>query len=176
MIYLHLFWAFFLPNIVGYGGGPATIPLIENEVVNTYGWLTTAEFSDTLAFGNALPGPIATKMAAFIGFEQGGVLGAIIAVLATVGPSLVTMLVLLNILYRYRNSQRVKRLSSFVLPAVAVLMASLTFDFFATSVNFINWLPTILLAVLSYVALEKWKVPPVIMIVVGLVIGAIFLR
>ena len=129
MIYLHLFWAFFLPNVVGYGGGPATIPLIENEVVNTYGWLTTAEFSDTLAFGNALPGPIATKMAAFIGFEQGGVLGAIIAVLATVGPSLVTMLVLLNILYRYRNSQRVKRLSSFVLPAVAVLMASLTFDF-----------------------------------------------
>lgn len=175
MLYLQIFWAFFLPNLIGYGGGPATIPLIENEVVQTYGWMTTAEFSDTLALGNALPGPIATKMAAFVGFELGGVLGAVIAVLATVGPSLAAMMILLNILYRNRNSPRVKRLSSFVLPAVAVLMANLTFDFVATSVKFIDWLPTIVIMVVSYFALEKWKVHPAIVIVVGLIGGALFL-
>ena len=175
MLYLQIFWAFFLPNLIGYGGGPATIPLIENEVVQTYGWMTTAEFSDTLALGNALPGPIATKMAAFVGFELGGVLGAVIAVLATVGPSLAAMMILLNILYRNRNSPRVKRLSSFVLPAVAVLMANLTFDFVATSVKFIDWLPTIVIMVVSYFALERWKVHPAIVIVVGLIGGALFL-
>lgn len=175
MIYVHIFWAFFLPNLIGYGGGPATIPLIENEVVKTYGWMTTAEFSDTLALGNALPGPIATKMAAFIGFEQGGVLGAVVAIFATVGPSLAAMMILLNILYRNRNSPRVKRLSSFVLPAVAVLMANLTFDFFATSVKFIDWLPTIAIGILAYLALEKWKVHPALVILGGLVVGALFL-
>ena len=176
MIYVQLFLAFFIPGIIGYGGGPASIPLIENEVVDTYGWMTTAEFSDTLALGNALPGPIATKMAAYIGYDQAGVLGAVVALFATIGPSLILMLMLLGLLYRNRNSPRVKRLSSFVLPAIAILMAELTFDFFKTSIEFIDWIPTVLVAVVAYFALEKWKVHPALVIVTGLVIGAIFLQ
>ncbi|MFP3803398.1 chromate transporter, partial [Paraburkholderia sp. SIMBA_027] len=76
--------------------------------------------------GNALPGPITTKLAGYIGYEVAGIPGAVIALFAQVGPSLIVMLILLNILYRYRNSQRVKRLSSFVLPAIAILLAEMT--------------------------------------------------
>ncbi|MER2106697.1 MAG: chromate transporter [Solibacillus sp.] len=175
MIYVQIFLAFFIPGIIGYGGGPASIPLIEKEVVGTYGWLTTAEFSETLALGNALPGPIATKVAAYVGYEVGGVFGAAVALFATIGPSLILMLLLLNLLYRNRNSPRVKRLSSFVLPAIAILMAELTFDFFQTSVEFINWIPTIVMAVVAYFALERFKVHPAIVIGVGLVVGGLFL-
>ena len=175
MIYVDIFLAFFIPGIIGYGGGPASIPLIENQVVSTYGWMTTAEFSDTLALGNALPGPIATKLAGYIGYEQGGILGAFIALFATVGPSLILMLALLSLLYRYRDSARVKRLSSFVLPAIAILMANLTFDFFSTSIESISWIPTIVIAVVSYFALEKFKVHPALVIVVGLLVGGFFL-
>jgi chromate transporter len=176
MIYVQIFLAFFLPGIIGYGGGPASIPLIENEVVDTYGWMTTAEFSDTLALGNALPGPIATKMAAYIGYNQAGVLGAVVALFAIIGPSLILMLFLLSLLYRNRNSPRVKRLSSFVIPAIAILMTELMFDFFKTSVELINWIPTIIVGVLAYFALEKWKVHPALVIVIGLAVGAVFLQ
>ena len=175
MIYVEIFLAFFIPGIIGYGGGPASIPLIENQVVSTYGWMTTAQFSDTLALANALPGPIATKLAGYIGYEQGGILGAVIALFATVGPSLILMLALLSLLYRYRESPRVKRLSSFVLPAIAILMANLTFDFFSTSIEGISWIPTIIIAVVSYVALEKFKVHPALVIVAGLLVGGLFL-
>ncbi len=175
MIYVDIFLAFFIPGIIGYGGGPASIPLIENQVVSTYGWMTTAQFSDTLALANALPGPIATKLAGYIGYEQGGILGAFIALFATVGPSLILMLALLSLLYRYRDSARVKRLSSFVLPAIVILMANLTFDFFATSIGGISWIPTIIIAVVSYFALEKFKVHPALVIVVGLLVGGFFL-
>ncbi|MFF5995815.1 chromate transporter [Lysinibacillus sp. KU-BSD001] len=175
MIYIHIFLAFFIPGILGYGGGPASIPLIEHEVVENYEWMTTAEFSDALAIANALPGPIATKLAGYIGYEQAGILGAVIALFATVGPSLILMLVLLSLLYRNRNSRRVKRLSSFVLPAIAILMADLTFDFFSTSIAGISWMPTILIAVISYLALEKFKVHPAMVIVAGLVVGGFFL-
>ena len=175
MIYIDIFLAFFIPGIIGYGGGPASIPLIENQVVSTYGWMTTAQFSDTLALANALPGPIATKLAGYIGYEQGGILGAVIALFATVGPSLILMLALLSLLYRYRESPRVKRLSSFVLPAIAILMANLTFDFFSTSIESISWIPTIVIAVVSYFALEKFKVHPALVIVVGLLVGGFFL-
>lgn len=175
MIYIDIFLAFFIPGIIGYGGGPASIPLIENQVVSTYGWMTTAQFSDTLALANALPGPIATKLAGYIGYEQGGVLGAVIALFATVGPSLILMISLLSLLYRYRESPRVKRLSSFVLPAIAILMANLTFDFFATSIGGISWIPTIIIAVVSYFALEKFKIHPALVIVAGLLVGGFFL-
>lgn len=81
MIYIQLFMAFFVSNILGYGGGPASIPLIQKEVVDRYHWLTVKEFSEMLAIGNALPGPIATKMAGFIGYQQAGILGSVIALL-----------------------------------------------------------------------------------------------
>lgn len=62
----YLFLAFFIPGIVGYGGGPAIIPLIEIEVVQRYEFMTRQEFGEVLAMGNALPGPIATKMAGIL--------------------------------------------------------------------------------------------------------------
>lgn len=175
MIYLQVFLAFFYPGILGYGGGPSSIPLIEHEVVDKYGWMTTTEFSELLALANALPGPIATKMAGYIGFEVAGILGAIIALFATVGPSLILMIILLGILLRYRDSPRVKRLSTFVLPAIAILLADLTFDFLQTSYNSINLLPTITLLVLSYLALEKLKIHPAFIIAGGLLIGGLLL-
>lgn len=175
MIYLQIFLAFFYPGILGYGGGPATIPLIEYEVVEKYGWMTTSEFSEVLALGNSLPGPIATKMAGFIGYEMAGIPGAIIALFATFGPSLILMLVLLNILYRYRNSPRVKRLSSFVLPAIAILLAEMTYDFFDTSYEMVGLLATFILVVCSFLALEKMKIHPAFVILAGLVVGGMFL-
>ncbi|MEK4230655.1 chromate transporter [Solibacillus sp. FSL H8-0538] len=175
MIYFQIFLAFFFPGILGYGGGPSSIPLIEHEVVEKYDWMTTAEFSELLAIANALPGPIATKMAGYIGFEQAGVLGAVIALFATVGPSLILMLILLNLLYRNRNSPRVKRLSNFILPAITILLADLTFDFLHTSYNLIHLLPTIAIVIISYFALEKYKVHPAFVIISGLIVGGLFL-
>lgn len=175
MIYLQIFLAFFYPGILGYGGGPASIPLIEHEVVEKYGWMTTSEFSEILALGNALPGPIATKMAGFIGYEVGGIWGAVIALVATVGPSLIAMLILLKILYRYRHSERVKRLSKFVLPAIAVLLAGMTFDFFDTSYDAIGLAATVVLIAAAYIALERMKIHPAFVILGGLLIGGFFL-
>jgi chromate transporter len=175
MIFLKIFIAFFIPGIVGYGGGPATIPLIEHEVVDRYGWMTTSEFSEVFAIGNTLPGPIATKMAGYIGYEVGGVLGAIIAVLARIGPSLFLMIVLLQLIYRYKDSPKVKRLSKIVLPAIAVLMGTLTFDFFQTSYNENGFWSTFLIALVSLLLMEKWKIHPAFVIAGGLVVGALFL-
>lgn len=175
MIYLQIFIAFLIPGIVGYGGGPASIPLVEHEVVNRYGWMTKSEFSEVLALGNALPGPIATKMAGYIGYEVGGIAGGIIAVIATVGPSLFLMIVLLKIIFTYKDSQRVKRLSKIVLPAVAVLMGALAFDFFHTSYSLNGLWKTLLIAVISLVLLEKFKLHPAFVIAGGLACGALFL-
>ncbi len=175
MLYWHIFLAFFIPGIVGYGGGPSSIPLVENEVVGHYGWMTVQEFSEVLALGNALPGPIATKMAGYIGYEVGGVIGSVIGVFATVAPSLFLMIVLLGILYKYKESPRVKRMTTYIRPTIAVLLGVMTFNFFFTSYHNSGVLQTVFLIAASLLLLEKFKVHPAYVIVGSLAYGALFL-
>lgn len=175
MIYWYIFLAFFIPGIVGYGGGPASIPLVENEVVDRYGWLTTSEFSEVLAIGNALPGPIATKMAGYIGFQQGGILGAVVGIFATVAPSLILMILLLGLLYKFKDSPKVKRMTNYVRPTIALLLGIMTFSFFSTAYIDAGVMQTIILIVVSFILLEKLKVHPAYVIVAALGYGAIFL-
>ena len=129
MIYWQIFLAFFIPGMLGYGGGPASIPLIEEEVVGRYEWLTTKEFGEVLAIGNALPGPIATKMAGYIGYEVAGIPGAIVALFATVAPSLILMIVLLGILYKFKDSPKVQRMTNYVRPVIAARCPDLSIFF-----------------------------------------------
>lgn len=175
IIYWHIFLAFFIPGIVGYGGGPATIPLVENEVVHRYGWLSVQEFSEVLALGNALPGPIATKMAGYIGYEQAGILGAAVGVFATVAPSLILMIALMSLLYKFKDSPKVKRMTNYVRPTIALLLGVMAYRFFAQSYEGAGLIHSAILIVASFFLLEKWKVHPAYVIVGALVYGAILL-
>jgi chromate transporter len=175
MTYIQIFLAFFIPGILGYGGGPASIPLVENEVVDRYGWLTTEEFSEVLALGNSLPGPIATKMAGYIGFQQGGILGSLVGVFAAVAPSLILMIALLSLLYKFKDSPKVKKMTNLIRPTIAVLLGIMAYEFFDTSYDNVGLLQTALLIVVSYLLLEKVKVHPAFVIMGSLGYGAIFL-
>ena len=68
-LYLDIFKAFLGPGSLTLEEGHQAIPLMQKEVVENYKWLTVEEFTDSLALGNSLPGPIATKMSALIGYK-----------------------------------------------------------------------------------------------------------
>jgi chromate transporter len=175
MKYWHILLAFFIPGILGFGGGPASIPLVENEVVKRYEWMNVQEFSEMLALANSLPGPIATKMAGFIGYDVGGILGAFIGVFATVAPSLIIMILLLGILYKYKESAKVKRLTQYVRPVIAILLGGMAWRFFQESYVGIGIWQTALIIISSYLLIERMKVHPAFVIVATLVYGGIFL-
>jgi len=175
MIYWEVFLAFFIPNIIGYGGGPAIIPLIEAEVVGRYGWMTAQTFAETLALGNALPSPIATKMAGYIGYEVAGIGGAIVAVAATVIPTLLLMLGALGLLYRHRESPRVKRMSQWVRPVIAMMMAWLTLGFLLESVNRSGAINTLIIGAVAAVALIRFKTHPAFVVIGALIYGGLLL-
>jgi len=175
MIYLELFWVFFITNMLGYGGGPAIIPLVQFEVVEVFGWLTDVEFAEMLAMGNTLPGPIITKMAGHIGFMQAGVLGATAALIATIMPSLFMMLGLMGILMRYRESPQVKRLTIYVRPTVAVLLGTIALQLFISSSQMMPPIHLIIITIAGLLGLEKFKLHPAIVVACALIYGAVFL-
>ncbi|TDL31425.1 chromate transporter [Jeotgalibacillus sp. S-D1] len=173
MIYWSIFLAFFIPGILGYGGGPASIPLVEKEVVDRYGWMTTQEFGEVLAIGNALPGPIATKMAGYIGYMEGGVLGSAVALFATIAPSLLLMLVLMVTLLKYKDSPQVKNITKLIRPVIAVLLGAMTVQFFITSTESSGAVQTIILTIISFWMLEVKKVHPAFVILLAIVYGGV---
>lgn len=122
MIQKQLFLAFFRSGLVGFGGGPATIPLIQKEVVEQYGMLTSDEFYEIMAIGNTLPGPIVTKMAGYIGFRVGGVLGMLNAILAAILPSIFMMFIGFQLLFQVKNPQMIQGMLNGVLPVISVMM------------------------------------------------------
>ncbi len=175
MEYWHIFMAFFIPGILGYGGGPASIPLVEHEVVERYEWMSVQEFSEMLALANSLPGPIATKMAGYIGYDEGGILGAFIGVFAAVAPSLIIMILLVGILYKYKDSNKVKRLTQYVRPVIAILLGVMAWNFFKESYIGIGFSQTALITISSYLLIERMKVHPAFVIGAALVYGGLLL-
>jgi chromate transporter len=173
MLYWQIFLAFFIPNIIGYGGGPPSIPLVQAEVVDHYGWMTNAQFSQILALANSLPGPIATKLAGYIGYEIGGVWGAIIGLFASMGPTVIAMLLLMSLLVKFKDSPRIKAMTGLIYPAIAILMALLAVEFLSISLDQLSWIHTLILAAVALFLLQKMKIHPAWVIVGSFLYGAL---
>lgn len=82
-----LFSVFFRIGLFTVGGGYAMLPMLEREVVDRYKWITEETMMDYYAIGQSTPGIIAINTATFIGFNQMGIIGAVIATLGMVFPS-----------------------------------------------------------------------------------------
>ena len=168
-----IFLAFFRVGILGYGGGPSSIPLVHKEVVDKYNWMDSDEFGDILALGNALPGPIATKMAGYIGYRVGGVLGMVNALAATMVPTIILMIFLLTALNSYKDEPWVKGMAEAVVPVVGVMLAVLTWDFIMKSgKSKLGWIWTTVALIASLVLLQFLNLHPAILIFV-LLLGAL---
>ncbi|MFD2372126.1 chromate transporter [Brevibacillus sp. GCM10020057] len=165
MVLRDLFLGFFRIGILGYGGGPTMIPLVHAEAVQKYKWMTDEEFTDVLAMGNALPGPIATKMAGYIGYKVRGAAGATVAIVAMVLPVLFAMILLLGLIYKLKDSGIVGGMTHGVQPIIGVMMAVMAYEFFLKSWK--SWIKsrTIAWTVVSIAALVLLDVNP------GLLIG-----
>lgn len=135
MGYRGLFVAFFRIGILGYGGGPTMIPLIHDECVKRYKWVTDEDFSDYLAMGNAMPGPIATKMAAYVGYKVKGWRGALLANVALILPTVIIMIALLEVIYQLKDVPIVQNMLLSIQPVIIVMMATLTWSFFTKNLK-----------------------------------------
>jgi chromate transporter len=161
---IDLFIGFLRVGFFGFGGGPSSIPLMYKEAVDKYGWTTSEEFGDILAIGNTLPGPIGVKVGGYIGYKQGGILGVITAVGAEVIPVAIIMIIVLTSLASIRDQAWVQGITYAVVPVVAVMLGSLTWQFTSKAEDALGWPITIGLIVFSAIMLEVVGIHPAILI------------
>ena len=195
MLFLRLFFEFFKTGLFAVGGGMATIPFLY-EISDKTGWFTRTDLANMIAVSESTPGPIGVNMATYVGYVTGmghggyasAVLGAAIATLGLITPSIICILIVAAFLKKFSNNHYVNSAFYGLRPASTALVAAAGLSVIATSlfsfesiktfsVNNINW-QGIVLAIVLWVLTNKVKLTkklhPIIFIAFSAVIGIIF--
>ena len=147
MTYLLLFWEFFKTGLFSIGGGLATLPYLYEMSVNHPEWFTATEISNMVAVSESTPGPIGVNMATFAGFNVGtgassnifgGMLGALIATLALVLPSVIIITLIAKFLNNFSENEGVKSTLYGLRPAALAFLAVIAIKLFIDNVFLIN--------------------------------------
>ena len=167
---LAIFISFAKIGAVAYGGGPSMVPILKAEVVERQKWIKTDDFMDALAIGNALPGPIVTKMAAAIGYRKAGWPGAISALIGMILPSALALIALLGFVSLVRDNPMVKSMLKGLRPVVVAMLAYAAWDM---APNALKDYPTIAIAIVALALMILTPIHPALIIVAGAVVGVV---
>ncbi|NLZ93074.1 MAG: chromate transporter [Firmicutes bacterium] len=168
MILLQLYLAFVKMGFFSIGGGYVMLSLIEKEIINVRGWLTSAEFVDVLAISEMTPGPIAINSATFIGYRVAGVLGSAAATIGVITPSLLLVLLAATLLKRFYQNTWVQAVFSGLRPAVIGLIAGAAI--FITRTTLIN-VPSVIIALGAFILLIFTRLHPILVLTLSALAG-----
>lgn len=127
MIVLQLMWEYFKIGLFAVGGGLATLPFII-EMAEKTGWITMSDISNMVAISESTPGPLGINMASYVGLITSGVLGAILATIAIVTPSIIVIIIIAKVLDKFKNSKAVKFIFNGLRPASVALISVACFS------------------------------------------------
>ncbi|EME61698.1 chromate efflux transporter [Amycolatopsis decaplanina] len=90
-VFASVAWVALKVGMLSYGGGFVIIPLMQDDAVNTYHWMSAGEFLNAVALGQVTPGPV-VQTVAVVGYAAAGLTGGILASLVAFAPSFLFIL------------------------------------------------------------------------------------
>lgn len=123
MLMLELGFRFFCCGLFAIGGGLATLPFLYNISKET-GWYTFSDISNMIAVSESTPGPMGVNMATYVGFTTAGPVGAVIATLGLITPSIIVILIIAGFLKAFKTNKYVQNAFYGLRPASTGLIAA----------------------------------------------------
>lgn len=188
MIFWQLFYVFLRIGLFSFGGGLAMIALIQNEVVEKYGWLTAQEFTDVVATSQITPGPVGINTATYTGYtavvnagyaEWLGIVGALLASLSVILLPLLVMMIVWHFLVKHKDNPIIASIMSVIRLAVVGLIAAaallmMTPETFGTySTSPLQLFISIGIFLATFIAAFKFKVSPILLILLSGAVGGV---
>jgi chromate transporter len=166
-ILFELFYSFFTIGCFAFGGGYAVLSFLQQEVERR-GWMTTERFVDFIAISQSTPGPIALNMATFVGYECGGVPGALCATVAVSLPGMIMMTVFALFFFHFYERPATQAVFRGLRPAVVGLVAAAAWQIGRVAV--VSW-PAVAISAVCILLIAKWKVSPVFLVIGSAIAG-----
>ncbi|TBL80459.1 chromate transporter [Paenibacillus thalictri] len=178
---LTLLLVFFQIGLFSIGGGYAIIPFIQDQAVEKYAWVSQRVFTDIITISQMTPGPLAVNTSTFVGLQIAGIPGAMIATFGCVISGVGISILLYRFFQRFNKSVYVFEVLNGLRSASLGLIISATgtillLTFFGTSAiseaGDVDWLAAALFAA-SLLALRRWKMNPILLMVLTGVVGGV---
>ena len=178
MIFLEIIWTYLKIGLFNFGGGYAMLSLIQHEVVEKHGWITSREFTDIVAISQTTPGPIGINSATYVGYTAVinagyppayAVLGSVAATCSVCLPSFVLVLAVSYSFNRFRRNKYVEAAFTGLRPATVGLIAAAAL-MLVNKENFID-LKSILLFTAAFLLTWKYKLHPMLVIALAALVG-----
>ena len=189
MIFLQLFLVFSKIGIVGFGGGYAMLSLIQDDVVNKHGWLSSAEFTDIVAVSQMTPGPLGINMATYVGYTSVvnagystglAMLGSLLATLSILWLPFILMIVVSRFLLKHKESPIIKSIFAGLRPTIVGLVAAAALvlmnaeNFGAPRTALLQFVVSLILFALAFISVYRFKVSPLKILALVGIFGMVF--
>ena len=167
---IDLFFTFCRIGGLTFGGGYAMLPMIQKEIVEEKKWATEEEVLDYYAVGQCTPGIIAVNTATFIGYKVQGIIGAIVATLGVVFPSLIIITIIAALLKNFASYAIIQHAFSGIRVVVIALIISAILKLAKTSIK--NSI-TLIIAILAFISVAFVNLSPIYIVVAAAFVGLI---
>ncbi|MDN6640278.1 MAG: chromate transporter [Tetragenococcus sp.] len=177
-----LFIVFLQVGLLSIGGGYAIIPLIKEQVVDVYHWLTIQEYTDIITISQMTPGPLVVSTASFVGMRIAGVIGAIAATIGSILSGSVISIALYKFFKKYKNIDSIANVLKGLTAGSVGLIASAATTIILLAVagtssldvrNFNLDIIAVVLLFVSLFALRKYKLNPILVMILTGIVGLV---
>ncbi len=166
-----MFVAFFRVGLFTFGGGYAMLPIVDKEIVDKKGWVTSEEVMDFYGIAQVSMGLIAMNTSALIGYRIHKKTGAAVAALSAALPSVIIITLIALFLEPYMTLPWVASMFSTIRIIVAALIVHTTIKMGkAGIIDLFGWISF----VLAFVLITFLDVNPIPLIIIAAVSGNIF--
>ena len=128
----HVLWKLFVSTLYlsafTFGGGYVIVTLMKEKFVDELHWIEEDEMLDLIAIAQSAPGAIAVNGAIVVGYKLAGLVGALVAIVATIIPPFVIISVISYFYELFRDSFVLNRLLSGMQAGVGAVIASVVWD------------------------------------------------
>jgi chromate transporter len=165
-VLFQLAWVFFKIGLFSWGGGIVIVPLVEQEVVWHYGWLTQREFLDAVTLGQVTPGPVVIS-AAFIGTRVQGPMGALVATVSVILPSFILVCLAAKAVKKWEGN---RWLMAFFRGSRAAVIGTIFYAAMSIGRTAVSDMKMLVITAISLVLLMEFKIDPAwLILAVGLI-------
>lgn len=154
-----------------FGGGYAILAFIQREIIENHGWLTPEEFVDVVAIAEMTPGTIAVNSSTFVGFQLFGFWGGLLCSACVLAFPFIICLIVSYYFNRFKDNSCLKNALLGIRPAVVGLIAAASISVAEIS---ITSLPSLFFFGLALLLVWKFKVNPIVVLIVCGALGAVF--
>ena len=128
----NVLWKLFISTLYlsafTFGGGYVIVTLMKEKFVDELHWMKEDEMLDLIAIAQSAPGAIAVNGAIVVGYKLAGLLGALVAIVATIIPPFVIISVISYFYELFRDNFIVSKLLAGMQAGVGAVIASVVWD------------------------------------------------